>query len=95
MNGLDIVGSQAYSFGKGYILDIFKVKPPKDTIFEKEKWKKAENDLFCALDLGYELSDQRFNNSANHSPSQTCPGGLHMPLPHCDKVWSLGRASPL
>ncbi|MCP4673640.1 MAG: HD domain-containing protein, partial [Desulfobacula sp.] len=49
INGLDIVGSQAYSFGPGHVLDIFKVKAPKDKIFEKEKWEKAENDLIQAL----------------------------------------------
>ena len=49
MNELDIVGSQAYSFGPGHVLDIFKVKPPKDKIFEKEKWEKAEKDLIHAL----------------------------------------------
>jgi [protein-PII] uridylyltransferase len=49
LNDLDIVASQAYSLGEEHILDIFKVKPPKDRIFEKEKWKKAENDLVHAI----------------------------------------------
>ena len=49
INGLDIVASQAYSFGKEHVLDIFKVKPPKDRIFEKEKWEKAEKDLILAI----------------------------------------------
>ncbi|MBA3009128.1 MAG: [protein-PII] uridylyltransferase [Proteobacteria bacterium] len=50
LNQIDIVASQAYSLGDSHILDIFKVKPPKDLIFEKEKWKKMENDLIQALD---------------------------------------------
>ena len=49
INGLDIVGSQAYSFGAGYILDVFNVKPPKDKLFEDEKWKKTKEDLHRAL----------------------------------------------
>ena len=49
LNGLDIVASQAYSLGEEHVLDIFKVKPPKDRIFEKEKWEKAENDLIQAI----------------------------------------------
>jgi [protein-PII] uridylyltransferase len=49
INELDIVGSQAYAFGSEHVLDIFKVKQPKDKLFEKEKWEKAEKDLTHAL----------------------------------------------
>ncbi len=49
LNGLDIVASQAYGLGEEHALDIFKVHPPVDRIFEKEKWKKAEADLVQAL----------------------------------------------
>ncbi|MBT3177055.1 MAG: [protein-PII] uridylyltransferase [Desulfobacula sp.] len=49
LNNLDIVASQAYSFGEEHVIDIFKVKPPKDKIFEKEKWEKAQKDLVHAI----------------------------------------------
>ncbi|SLM29737.1 (Protein-PII) uridylyltransferase [Desulfamplus magnetovallimortis] len=49
LNGLNIVGSQAYAFMDNCALDIFKVMPPRDRIFENEKWKKAENELHQAL----------------------------------------------
>ena len=49
LNGLDIIASQAYSFGDEHILDIFKVTPPKDRLFEKEKWEKTEKDLISAI----------------------------------------------
>lgn len=49
LNKIDIVASQAYSLGDSHILDIFKVQPPKDRIFEREKWEKTENDLNHAL----------------------------------------------
>ncbi len=49
LNHIDIVASQAYSLGDSHILDIFKVMPPKDLIFEREKWEKAERDLAQAL----------------------------------------------
>ncbi|MCF6247534.1 MAG: [protein-PII] uridylyltransferase [Desulfobacula sp.] len=58
LNGLDIVASQAYSMGDGHILDIFNVQPPRDRIFEAQKWEKAENDLICAI------SDDRFLDTA-------------------------------
>ncbi|MBU1585127.1 MAG: [protein-PII] uridylyltransferase [Proteobacteria bacterium] len=63
LNGLDIVASQAYSLGEEHVLDIFKVKPPKDRLFEKEKWEKAENDLNQAI------SDDHFlDNAVNKIP---------------------------
>ncbi|MBF0303328.1 MAG: HD domain-containing protein [Desulfamplus sp.] len=49
LNGLNIAGSQAYSFGSNTALDIFKVMPPKDKIFEHEKWEKAEREFQQAL----------------------------------------------
>lgn len=49
LNHIDIVASQAYSLGESHILDIFKVMPPQDRIFEREKWEKVEKDLFQAL----------------------------------------------
>ena len=49
-NNIDIVASQAYSLGDSHILDIFNVRPPKDRLFEKEKWEKAEQELSRALE---------------------------------------------
>lgn len=48
-NGINIVGSQAYSWGNNIALDIFKVMPPSDRIFEDDKWNKAEAELAQAL----------------------------------------------
>ena len=58
INKLDIVASQAYSFGEEYVLDIFKVTPPKDRIFEKKKWEKAENDLIHAINDDHFLDNE-------------------------------------
>ncbi|SMC51175.1 UTP--GlnB (protein PII) uridylyltransferase, GlnD [Desulfocicer vacuolatum DSM 3385] len=49
LNGLNIVGSQAYAWGNNTALDIFKVMPPRDRLFETEKWEKAEKDLHLAI----------------------------------------------
>jgi [protein-PII] uridylyltransferase len=49
MNELDIIGSQAYTFDSGHILDIFKVKQPRDKIFEEETWEQTRKDLVHAL----------------------------------------------
>ena len=49
LNHLDIIGSTAYLLNDDTVLDIFKVKPPKDRIFENEKWEKTERDLQKAI----------------------------------------------
>lgn len=49
LNGLNIVGSQAYTLIDDCALDIFKVMPPKDRVFEDEKWEKARQSLHKAL----------------------------------------------
>lgn len=49
MNNLDILASEAYSWKENTALDIFKVTPPKDRIFEAEKWRKAQKDLQSAM----------------------------------------------
>ena len=63
LNGLDIIASQAYSLGDEHVLDIFTVTPPKDKIFEAEKWEKAENDLLKAI-----ADDDFLDNALNRIP---------------------------
>jgi [protein-PII] uridylyltransferase len=59
LNGLDILDVQVYTWRNNIALDIFKVVPPMDQIFESEKWSRAEATLRSALadtlDLGSEL----------------------------------------
>jgi len=63
--------------GEEYILDIFKVSPPKDKIFEKEKWEKAENDFIQAI------KDDHFLDTAINKIPETVriPSG-NMPEPN-------------
>ena len=49
LNSLDILDTQAYTWKNNIALDIFKVKPPPDQIFEDEKWIKAKKNLEAAL----------------------------------------------
>jgi len=49
LNNLSIQVADAFSWGKDTVLDIFRVMPPKDTIFEKEKWEQVEKDLNIAI----------------------------------------------
>ena len=65
LNNLDIIASQAYSFGEEHVMDIFKVKPPKDRIFEKEKWEKAQKDLVHAIN-----DDHFLDNALDKIPQE-------------------------
>ncbi len=49
LNNLNILGSHAYSWGNNMALNIFKVMPPEDKIFENEKWRKAEEEINIAI----------------------------------------------
>lgn len=49
LNGLNIIASKAYLFNNNTALGIFKVMPPKDKIFENEKWEKASKELHKAI----------------------------------------------
>ncbi|MFO7560657.1 MAG: [protein-PII] uridylyltransferase [Desulfobacterales bacterium] len=49
MKGLDILDAQAYTWRNNIALDIFRVKPPADQIFETEKWERAASYLEQAL----------------------------------------------
>ncbi|MEA1900624.1 MAG: [protein-PII] uridylyltransferase [Thermodesulfobacteriota bacterium] len=49
LNSIDILDTQAYTWRNNIVLDIFKVKPPLDQIFETERWDKAEANLKSAL----------------------------------------------
>ncbi|MBU1195577.1 MAG: [protein-PII] uridylyltransferase [Proteobacteria bacterium] len=81
LNELDIMASQAYSLGEEHALDIFKVTPPKDKLFEKEKWEKTEKDLMLAI------SDDHFLDRALAKIPRTIqvPSG-HRPEPSIVRI---------
>jgi [protein-PII] uridylyltransferase len=81
MNKLDIVASQAYSLGEEHIMDIFKVTPPKDRLFEKEKWEKAENDLIQALN-----DDHFLDNALHQIPQMTQVSSGKTPKPNTVRI---------
>jgi len=50
INGIDILNAQIFTWRNNVALDIFRVTPPPDPIFEADKWKKAERQLREAID---------------------------------------------
>ncbi len=68
MNNISIQASDAFFWDANTVLDIFRVMPPDDIIFEKEKWKKIEKDLEHAID-----DDDFLNDLINRIPRAYTP----------------------
>jgi [protein-PII] uridylyltransferase len=56
LNNIDILDVQVFTWRNNVALDIFKVKPPPDQIFENEKWDRAAENLKAALAGHLDLS---------------------------------------
>ncbi|MCK5543211.1 MAG: [protein-PII] uridylyltransferase [Desulfobacterales bacterium] len=76
LNNLSIQASDAFSWDANTVLDIFRVMPPKDIIFEQEKWTKVKKDLSLAFD-----DDNFLKNLDNKIPQAytPAPGQLLQP----------------
>ena len=57
LNNLNILDAQVYTWRNNVALDIFRVTPPQDRIFEDERWSKAESNLKAALIGTLDLAD--------------------------------------
>lgn len=68
LNNLSIQASDAFYWDANTVLDIFKVMPPKDIIFEHEKWTKVKKDLTLAID-----DDNFLKNLGNKIPRAYTP----------------------
>ncbi|MDP2644437.1 MAG: [protein-PII] uridylyltransferase [Desulfobacterales bacterium] len=49
LNSLDILDAQIFTWRNNIALDIFKVTPPADRLFEIKKWARTQEDLLSAL----------------------------------------------
>ncbi|MCP3898282.1 MAG: [protein-PII] uridylyltransferase, partial [Desulfobacteraceae bacterium] len=68
LNGISIQASDAFYWDTNTVLDIFRVMPPKDIIFEHEKWAKVKEDLNLAID-----DDDFLKNLDNKIPQAYTP----------------------
>jgi len=49
LNNINILDVQVFTWRNRTALDVFEVTPPPDTIFEAEKWRRAEENLHAVL----------------------------------------------
>jgi [protein-PII] uridylyltransferase len=55
LNGINILDAQVFTWRNNVALDIFKVQPPPDPIFESDKWDRAHQHLRQTLEGKLEL----------------------------------------
>jgi len=56
LNNIDILNGQIFTWRNNLALDIFRVKPPPDKLFEEERWRRTEKNLNAALSEELDLS---------------------------------------
>ncbi len=62
LNRINILDAQVFTWRNNTALDIFKVQPPPDPIFEDEKWEKARQDLAQTLEDRLDLEKRLAND---------------------------------
>jgi len=77
LNNINILNAQIHTWRNGIALDIFRVAPPPDQIFEDERWQKAENTLQQVLagelDLAAAMARKQYDLSRAESHMFTQP----------------------
>lgn len=57
LNNINVLNAQIHTWRNGIALDIFRVEPPPDRIFEEERWQKAEKTMTQVLKGEMDLSE--------------------------------------
>ena len=77
LNGINIFDLQAYTWKNDIALDIFKVEPPPEQIFEEERWSRTEKNLKAVLldelDLSVKLNKKFPDNRKDKSQVSNRP----------------------
>ena len=78
LSNLDILDVQVFTWKNDIALDVFRVKPPADQIFESEKWAQTANRLQAVLsgklDLDERLSEKMMTTRRRvPPPSKNAP----------------------
>lgn len=73
LNNINILDAQIYTWKNNIALDVFRVTPPKDLIFEEEIWKRVEKRLTTTLrhDVNLSIRIQRKIDETKHETMHT------------------------
>jgi [protein-PII] uridylyltransferase len=76
LHGLDVFSADAFVWGGGVVLDVFRVSPPPDPLYARDFWAKVRGSVHFALtgklSLDFRLEEMR---SRSLSPVQKAGGG--------------------
>ena len=67
LSNINILNAQIHTWRNGIALDIFRVEPPPDRIFEQERWEKAEDTLRRVLSGRLALSEAMAKKQADYA----------------------------
>lgn len=77
LNSLDILGAQAFTWRNGVAIDIFRVTPPADIIFEDKSWQRIKGNfqeiIAGTIDLPQQLNDKIVKIQSRQSCPETRP----------------------
>ncbi len=70
LSNLEILEAQVYTWKNDIAFDIFRVTPPKDLIFEDEKWIHTSKELNAVLDYDINLSVRVYDKISHTEPQK-------------------------
>ena len=79
LDRLDILTAKVYTWQNDVALDIFKVKPPADQVFEAQKWERIRTNLSDALADRLDLSTALGEMVTNYPVAQHRAVGIRSP----------------
>ena len=68
LNGINILDAQVFTWRNNVALDIFKVQPPPDPIFESDKWEQAHQHLSQTLEGKLDLPGRLQSRMKGYRP---------------------------
>ena len=77
LNGINILDAQVFTWRNNVALDIFKVQPPPDPIFESDKWEKTRRHLNQALAGDLDLPGRLQSRMKSYRPPR--PAAMDRP----------------
>ena len=75
LHNIDILSAQIYTWRNNIALDIFKVTPPPDRLFEEQRWARIRDDLNSALSGKLDLPAALAERSSSHKTLEPAVSG--------------------
>ena len=77
LNKINILDAQIFTWRNNIAMDIFKVQPPPDPIFESDKWERTHQHLLRALEGQLDLTARLQSRLKDYRPPR--PAAMHRP----------------